>query len=53
MKGLPQTTPDSAHTVLGVYRLDLTASDSTCLVWQRLARECNLSDLDYLEQLRN
>ena len=43
---------DSA-TFLGVYRLDETQSDSTHLVWQRIADRCDLRSLDYLEELRN
>ena len=53
MKNLPQATADSAYTFLGVYRLNIGQSDSTHLVWQRVAKECDLANLDYLEQLRN
>lgn len=49
MKGLADTT----YTFLGIYRLDLNESDSTRLVWQRVATECDLSNLNYLEQLRH
>ena len=49
MKGLTDTT----YTFLGIYRLDLNMSDSTRLVWQRIATECDLSNLSYLEQLRH
>lgn len=43
---------DSA-TFLGVYRLDRQQSDSTHLVWQRIADQCDLRSLDYLEELKN
>lgn len=43
---------DSA-TFLGVYRLDRHRSDSTHLVWQRIADQCDLRSLDYLEELKN
>jgi len=49
MKGLPS---DTSYTFLGIYRLDTAASGSTHLVWQRVAKECDLSNLNYLEQLR-
>ncbi len=44
--------PDD-YTFLGIYRADLDRSDSTRIVWQRIADECDLRNLDYLEQLRN
>ena len=44
---------DSAFVFLGIYRADLTQSDSTHVVWQRIADECDLRNLDYLEQLRH
>ena len=44
---------DTAYTFLGIYRLNIDRSDSTRLVWQRVAEECDLSNLDYLEQLRH
>ncbi|MBR3092821.1 MAG: hypothetical protein IKG99_07335 [Bacteroidaceae bacterium] len=43
---------DSTYTFLGIYRLDHSKSDSTILVWERVAKDCDLSNLDYLEQLR-
>ncbi|MBR0046515.1 MAG: hypothetical protein IJP75_06485 [Bacteroidaceae bacterium] len=43
---------DSA-TFLGVYRLDRNQSDSTHLVWQRIATQCDLRCLEYLEELKN
>ncbi len=44
---------DTAYTFLGVYRLNIEQSDTTRLVWQRVAEECDLANLGYLEQLRN
>ena len=44
---------DTGYVFLGVYRTDLAQSDSTHVVWERVADECDLSNLDYLEQLRN
>jgi len=49
MKGL---SSDSSYIFLGIYRLDTAASDSTRLVWRRVAMECDLFNLDDLEQLR-
>ena len=50
MQGL---TPDSTSPFLGVYRMSLSLSDTTHIVWERVADEVNLNHLDYLEQLRN
>lgn len=50
MRGL---APDSAYTFLGVYRMSLTESDTTHIVWERVADVVDLNHLDYLEQLRN
>lgn len=44
---------DSAYVFLGIYRADLTQSDSSHIVWQRIADRLDLTHLDYLEQLRN
>lgn len=44
---------DTGYVFLGVYRLSLSASDTTRCVWERVADECDLSNLDYLEELRN
>ena len=54
MKGIVRDdeTEDSTYTFLGIYRLNLEKSDSSRLVWQRIAEECDLSKLDDLEQLR-
>jgi len=55
MKGIGrnQTADDSTYTFLGIYRLNREQSDSLHLVWQRVAEECDLTKLDYLEQLRH
>lgn len=42
-----------SSTFLGVYRLDRNQSDSTHLVWQRIATQCDLRCLEYLEELKN
>ena len=44
---------DTGYVFLGVYRLSLSQSDTTQCVWERVADECDLSNLDYLEELRN
>lgn len=44
---------DTNYVYLGVYRLSLDLSDSTKVVWERVANECDLNNLDYLEELRN
>ena len=45
---------DTAHFVfLGVYRLSLSRSDTTHIVWERVADEVDLRNLDYLERFRN
>lgn len=44
---------DTGYVFLGIYRTDLTQSDSTHLVWERVADECDLRSLDYLQQLRH
>ena len=49
MKGLV----DSAYVFLGVYRMSIEKSDTTRCVWERVIDECDLNNLDYLEQLRN
>ena len=48
MKGLR----DSTFTFLGLYSMDHQLSDTNRIVWQRVAEECDLTHLDYLEQLR-
>ena len=44
---------DTNYVYLGVYRLSLDLSDSTKVVWEHVANECDLNNLDYLEELRN
>jgi hypothetical protein len=44
---------DTGFVFLGVYRADQERSDSTHVVWERVAEECDLSNLAYLEQLRH
>lgn len=48
MRGLK----DSTFTFLGIYRMSLEKSDLTRIVYERIADECDLRALDYLEQLR-
>ena len=43
---------DSTFTFLGIYRMSLEKSDLTRIVYERIADECDLRALDYLEQLR-
>ncbi|WP_051522944.1 hypothetical protein [Prevotella sp. P6B4] len=44
---------DSNFVFTGVYRMSLELSDTTKLVWERVANEVDLNNLDYLETLRN
>ena len=44
---------DTGFVFLGVYRADLRKSDTTHVVWERVADECDLSNLEYLQQLRH
>ena len=44
---------DTGYVFLGIYRTSLEQSDSTHVVWERVADECDLSDLTYLQQLRH
>jgi len=44
---------DSAYVFLGVYRMAIEKSDTVHCVWERVIDECDLNNLDYLEQLRN
>ena len=41
---------DSTYTFLGVYRLSESSNEDS-IVWERIAEECNLSNLGLLEQL--
>jgi len=44
---------DTNYVYLGVYRMSMELSDSSKVVWERVAEECDLNKLDYLELLRN
>lgn len=44
---------DSGYVFLGVYRMAIEKSDTVHCVWERVIDECDLNNLDYLEQLRN
>jgi hypothetical protein len=44
---------DTNYVFLGVYRLSLQQSDTIRCVWERVAEECDLNHLEYLEELRN
>ena len=43
---------DTGYVFLGVYRLSLSKSDTTRCIWQRVADEVDLHDIDKLEELR-
>ena len=44
---------DSAYVFLGVYRMSQVLSDSTRVIWERVATECDLGHLTNLQQLKN
>jgi len=44
---------DSNYVYLGIYRLSLSQSDITKCVWEKVAEDCDLSKLDYVEELCN
>ena len=44
---------DTGYVFVGIYRLSLQQSDTINCVWERVADECDLSRLDYLDELRN
>ncbi|MBR1521869.1 MAG: hypothetical protein IJ635_11615 [Bacteroidaceae bacterium] len=44
---------DTGYVFLGIYRTDPIRSDSTHIVWERIADECDLCNLTYLQQLRH
>jgi len=44
---------DTGYVFVGVYRLSLQQSDTIRCVWERIAEDCDLNNLDYLEELRN
>ena len=43
---------DTGYVFLGVYRLSLSKSDTTRCIWQRVADEVDLHDIDKLEELK-
>lgn len=43
---------DTGYVFLGVYRLSLSKSDTTRYIWQRVADEVDLYDIDKLEELK-
>ena len=43
---------DTGYVFLGVYRLSLSKSDTTRCIWQRVADEVDLDDIDKLEELK-
>ena len=44
---------DTGFVFCGVYRMSLEHSDTTHVVWERVADECDLRHLEDLEHLRN
>ena len=44
---------DSGYVFLGIYRMAKAQSDTTRCVWERIADECDPTNLDDIEQLRN
>jgi len=44
---------DSNYVYLGIYRLSLSLSDTTKCVWERVAGDCDLNKLDYVDELSN
>ena len=44
---------DTGYVFVGIYRLSLHHSDTISCVWERVAEECDISHLDYLDELRN
>ena len=52
MRGL-RPGVDTTYVFLGVYRFSVTQSDTTRVVWERVADECDLGNLDRLLQLRH
>gem|GEM_PF-714679 len=43
---------DSAYLFLGIYRMDREKSSKKRIVWRRVADDCDLGNLPYLEKLR-
>jgi hypothetical protein len=44
---------DSNFVFLGVYRISLTLSDTTKVVWARAHDECDLDNISFLNNYRN
>ncbi len=44
---------DSNYVYLGIYRLSLSLSDTSKCVWERVAGDCDLNKLDYIDELCN
>ena len=44
---------DTGYVFIGIYRLSLQQSNAISCVWERVAEECDISHLDYLDELRN
>lgn len=44
---------DTGYVFVGIYRLSLQQSDTINCVWERVAEDCDISHLDYLDELRN
>lgn len=50
MKNLPG---DTCFTFTGIYRVSISLSDTTRIVWTRMSSECDLNDLENLARYRN
>ena len=44
---------DTGYVFTGAYRMSLEHSDTTHILWERVADEVDLNHLEYLENLRN
>ena len=44
---------DTSYVFLGIYRTNLVQSDTTHIVWERIADKCDLRNLGSLDSLRN
>lgn len=51
MRGL-QPDNDTTFTFLGLYRVSIALTDTTHVVWERVALDCDLSDLSQYQPLR-
>ena len=50
MRGLRS---DSSFTFLGAYRISVALTDTTHVIWERVALDIDLEHLDNLQKLRN